>query len=617
MNLRLQDGLLNCSYGKYGLSNLKATLYYRGDHYNVLSVNSSCWNVNDKGNEAKSIVEQGEFTLKTKKTNGGVSLALSFKASASFSLPRCHRLIIKGFLPVKIEKLHYNFPQVEDWVRNFEMSSKPITIGLVDGQREESAQYSAFKTKNNIYGVLGFITFNNFFSEIALNQNGEFEAYANLEERPLRPLETIKTDECWINIKRNQVDILSSYGKRIAKENKVNKRADIPTGWCSWYYYGPNISQDVIMENVNKIKKEELPIKYIQIDDGWQKCYGDWTENEKFSYGMKALADKIKENGYTPGIWFTPCLFSKDAKIVKEHPEYFVHDENGELNPKLLIDYSVKGARDWLYDIARKLSVEWGFRYIKIDLITFRLAPNGYKNRKFNALKNFKEAIKTMRSAVTPDTVFLTCTSPIGASAGIAECIRISDDIFERWESLKFVAKQVFRRYFINEYINIDPDCLMIRTKDKHNDDAFRICVRDEREIQTFINFISASGGAIMLSDKMSLLDSKDFDKLKTLFPINNKPANPLDIFERDVPSILYYGNRNGLDMYAIFNWSNVQDTFNIDLKGKKFVRTFYSKQICQTDKYCITLEPHASEIIYVADNEELFAQLGTSIIPK
>lgn len=617
MNLKLENGKLNFPFGRYNLSNISATLAYRGQHYNVLDVNSQNWELNERGNVATSKTPQGTFMLKTKKCDGGVSLSLSFKVSANAETIKGFRLTIKGILPVRPNFLHYNSPQTEDWVRNFEMSSTPLSMGLIKNQRAEAGQYCVFKASNNLYGVLGFVTFDNAFGEIAISENGEFEVYSNLDRNEIHSNDVVKTDECYIYFKRGDVDILSAYGKRIAKENKVNKRADIPTGWCSWYYYGPNISQDVIMENVNKIKKEELPIKYIQIDDGWQKCYGDWTENEKFSSGMKALADKIKENGYTPGIWFTPCLFSKDAKIVKEHPEYFVHDENGELNPKLLIDYSVKGARDWLYDIARKLSVEWGFRYIKIDLITFRLAPNGYKNRKFNALKNFKEAIKTMRSAVTPDTVFLTCTSPIGASAGIAECIRISDDIFERWESLRFVAKQVFRRYFINEYINIDPDCLMIRTKDKHNDDAFRICVRDEREIQTFINFISASGGAIMLSDKMSLLDSTDFDKLKTLFPINNKPAKPLDIFERDVPSILYYGNRNGLDMYAIFNWSNVQDTFNIDLKGKKFVRTFYSKQICQTDKYCITLEPHASEIIYVADSEKEFNRLGSSIMPN
>lgn len=617
MNLKLENNNLNCAFNRFILSNVKASLQYRGNHYNTLEIESQDWLLNQQGNIATSQTPNGTFTLKTKKCDGGISLSLSFKASGKLQTIKGHRLIIKGFLPVKPQLVNYNAPQVEDWVRNFEMSSISRSTGLIKNQRVEAGQYCAFKTNRNLYGMIGFVTFNNSFGEVALNENGEFEIYCNLDRNDICANDLIKTDECWIYLKTNEKDILSAYGKRIAKENKVTKRVDIPTGWCSWYYYGPNISQEIILENLAKVKEQNLPIKYIQIDDGWQKCYGDWTENDKFSNGMKALADKIKEQGYLPGIWFTPCLFSKDAKIVKEHPEYFVHDDNGELNPKLLIDYSNKGARDWLYDIARRLSVEWGFRYIKIDLITFRLAPNGYKNRKFNALKNFKQAVKTMRSAVTPDTVFLTCTSPLGASAGIAECVRISDDIFERWDSLKLVAKQCIRRYFINEYINIDPDCLMVRTIDKHNDDAFRYCTRDDREILTFINFMSAMGGAIMLSDKLTLLDDVDFDRIKTLFPINTTPAKPVDIFESDIPSILHYGKRNGLDMYALFNWTNVKDTIKLDLKGEKFVRTFYSKQTSKTDKYQITLEPHASEIIYVADNEEAFNCLGTSIMPN
>ena len=404
--------------------------------------------------------------------------------------------------------------------------------------------------------------------------------------------------------------------ERIALENGVREKCKLPTGWCSWYYYGPDIFQECILENMEYAKKENLPIDYIQIDDGWQKCYGDWEPNDRFSMGMKELADKIKENGYTPGIWVAPFLFAADSKTFHDNPDFFIKNPNGEFHPNRLIDYSVKEARQWLYDLAHKLSVEWGYRYIKIDLISYRLAISGYKKKGFNAIKNFREAIKIMRSAVTPDTVFLTCTAPLGASAGIAECVRISDDIFERWDSLRAVAKQVFRRYFINEYINTDPDCLMVRTEDKHDAETFRICVRDEREIKTFVNFMSASGGAVMLSDKFSLLDDTDFAKIRTLFPINEKPAIPLDLFEREIPSVLYYGNRLGVDVYAIFNWSNAEDTITVPVEGKKYIRSYYGKtKDCVVDSFSLTLAPHDSEIIYMANDKEKFDKLGESIL--
>lgn len=617
MNLRIENGALCCPYKSYGITNLKAKIEYRGDKHNMLEINSGAWVLSQSGNQAQSAVAEGVFTVTAKKTNGGVALSLSFRAAKDFAKRKCYRLILNGFLPVRAQALQFNHTQVADRVRDFEMGSKSLGMGLIANQREEASQYLAFKAKGGVYGVLGFVTFENFFGEIAFNENGEFEMYANLEENEVCGGDLIKTDECWICVQRGNADILSLYGKQIAKKHGVAGKCELPTGWCSWYYYGPNISQEKILENMREAKVHELPIKYIQIDDGWQKCYGDWTENERFPMGMKALADQIKAAGYTPGIWVSPFLFAADSQTFKDNPEFFVRGANGEFHPNRLIDYSVKGARQWLYDLAHKLSVEWGYRYIKIDLVSYRLAKIGYKKKGFNAIKNFREAIKIMRSAVTPDTVFLTCTSPVGASAGIAECVRVSDDIFERWDSLKTVARQVFRRYYVSEYINLDPDCLMVRTKDKHDDETFRICVRDEREIKTFVNFMSASGGAVMLSDKFSLLEESDFEKIKTLFPINKTPAKPLDIFERDVPSILYYGNRGGLDMYAIFNWSNAVDTLKVPFGKEKFVKGYYSQAVERTANFQITLAPHDSEIIYVAEDESLFEKLGKSIMPN
>ena len=617
-----QQNSLCCKYKNYIFSNLSVKLEYRGQHYNMLDETNGEWELSQDGRVAKSFVENvGTFELYAKKADGGLILYAALRTAKEFVAKKCYRLSILGFMPVRAQVMIFNDPQVIGRVRDFEMGSRPRGLATYKNQKEEAAQYLAFKGsfngRNDYYGVFGFTTFQQFFGEIALCENGEFSAYANLEEGWVYPNSVIKTDKCFFYIERGNKDVLTVYGKRIAKENPLQKRCDIPTGWCSWYYYGPNISQEKILENVEQAKQYNLPIQYIQIDDGWQKCYGDWVENERFPMGMKAIADEIRANGFVPGIWVTPFVFAAESQTFRDNPDWFVRNPNGELHGNRLIDYSVKGARDWLYSVAKKLSVEWGYRYIKIDLVSYRLAITGYKKKGFNALKNFKEALKIMRSAVTPDTVFLTCTSPVGASAGLAEGVRISDDIFERWDSLKLVAKEVFRRYYVAEYINTDPDCLMVRNKDKHDQDAFRICTRDEREIQSFITFMSAAGGALMLSDKFSLLDEGDIDKIRALFPINKVPAKPLDLFERDIPSVLYYGERNGLDMYALFNWENCRDTLTVNWKEEKCVKCYYSGEVTKNVKeFSLTLEPHQSEIIYVAKDETAFNKLGKSIMP-
>ena len=87
----------------------------------------------------------------------------------------------------------------------------------------------------------------------------------------------------------------------------------------------------------------------------------------------------------------------------------------------------------------------------------------------------------------------------------------------------------------------------MVRLPSQHDSETFRLCTRNEREIRTFVTFMSAAGGTLMLSDKLSLLDRKAFDLIKVLFPLNEKPAKPLAYFERDIPSVLSYGEHKGV----------------------------------------------------------------------
>jgi predicted DNA-binding transcriptional regulator YafY len=86
-------------------------------------------------------------------------------------------------------------------------------------------------------------------------------------------------------------------------------------------------------------------------------------------------------------------------------------------------------------------------------------------------------------------------------------------------------------------------------------------------EINSFITFMSVSGGAMMSSDKLSLLGDKEIDKIKSLYPLNQSPAIALDLYEREIPSIFKYENTGEYEMYALINWIDVEDSFEINVK--------------------------------------------------
>ncbi len=75
-----------------------------------------------------------------------------------------------------------------------------------------------------------------------------------------------------------------------------------------------------------------LGIELFVLDDGWfqgresdEKALGDWREDcKKFPHGLKALADKIINQGMGFGLWFEPEMVSPDSDLYRTHPEWVI-----------------------------------------------------------------------------------------------------------------------------------------------------------------------------------------------------------------------------------------------------------------------------------------------------
>lgn len=46
----------------------------------------------------------------------------------------------------------------------------------------------------------------------------------------------------------------------------------VPTGWCSWYHFFNNVSEEAMLANLKYLESERkaLPFKLVQLDDGYQ-----------------------------------------------------------------------------------------------------------------------------------------------------------------------------------------------------------------------------------------------------------------------------------------------------------------------------------------------------------
>ena len=401
---------------------------------------------------------------------------------------------------------------------------------------------------------------------------------------------------------------LCDFADLVARQMQVQlKPWDMPAGHCSWYYYLNTVSEKTVIENMTALAadREKLPIRYIQIDDGWFREPGDWEPNDKFPRGMKAIADDIRAQGYLPGIWLLPFTAARTSQLFKDHPDWFVKNwKDDEIYGTPSLDFSVPAVREHTRKLFHKLSHEWGFRYIKLDGVICNLAPGRHSDPHWTALMNLREGYRVLRSAVTEDTFILGCTSPLVPSAGLVDGMRVSCDIFERWQSVKDVFMSVFKRYYYHKrfFIN-DADCLIIRTAENEDRECRRLCVRIAVEIQTYVTAMAASGGILMLSDKMPLLSRDQIDMLSKLFPLNTEVAIPLDLMESNVPGVLDLGKRGHTRIVALINWTDVTRDLQVGI-NRGHVFEFWTQRYLGLCDHRIrhTLGPRASALFFITD---------------
>ncbi len=134
-------------------------------------------------------------------------------------------------------------------------------------------------------------------------------------------------------------------------ETTFRKNKELPgffnyLGWCSWNAFYKDITEDKVKAKLAEFKAKKVPLKWIVLDDGWQKFSSDikltaLTEDvEKFPIGLKSAIKNIKsEYGIEKvGIWHSLACYwngiEKNSKAYDCLAPYLV-EHNGLLLPSL------------------------------------------------------------------------------------------------------------------------------------------------------------------------------------------------------------------------------------------------------------------------------------------
>lgn len=303
---------------------------------------------------------------------------------------------------------------------------------------------------------------------------------------------------------------------------KFPKRAEHLAGYTSWYNYFQKIDEKIILRDLKGLSAVAGDKANIfQIDDGYEPMVGDWLLDDKvkFPNGMKYIADVVHSKGYLAGLWVAPFSAQFKAKIVTEHPDWFLTDEKGKKiiggfawNGFYVLDTEKPEVRDYVKKVFRRVFDEWGFDMVKLDfLYSACILPRNGKTRG----QLMHEAMEFLRECVG-DKLLLGCGVPTMSSFGFVDACRISCDV-ELSFADKFYVKctnqevisaknamnnSVFRRHLNKRIFLNDPDVFFLRDGGmKRADFTF-----EQKKLLAKVN--NMFGNVLFVSDNAAEYDS-------------------------------------------------------------------------------------------------------------
>jgi alpha-galactosidase len=487
-------------------------------------------------------------------------------------------------------------------------------IGTMDKDHYKMPQTKGYFTAYNyIYFeengrvlLLGASSCRSYRTEIRINQE-TINLVQILEGRRLESGAELQLESYVVIEGTDRNEILDEFAGYINGNHPKRGFREVPDGWCSWYCYGPVITEGAINKNLKHAKLHFPELKYIQIDDGYQPHMGDWLEQtKKFRHKMKDICLNIRSEGFEPAMWVAPFISSEKSHVFRNNPGWFIKDESGvplctekvtfrgwRDAPWYFLDPTHPEALEYIKNVFRIMKHEWKVDYFKLDANCWGALPFGVRfNNDVTSVEAYRIGLEALWEVCGADTYLLGCNAPLWPSLGIVNGMRVTNDIDRNIGSIKALSMQCFYRNWMHGKLWInDPDCLVqvgMKTgiMASFSIKAKKVEKRNENEAmyRYAATFIRASGGMVLSGDRLYSLSRYDIGILMKLIGSERTAAK----FNGDY-SVGTIETEQYTD-YLLFNESKEQMNFNIKESGT-YINMFDDKAIVTNDVLKIILD--------------------------
>ena len=422
--------------------------------------------------------------------------------------------------------------------------------------------------------LLAFTSCRRFIGQFYLNYPS-LKVVVDLEGGELRPGESWQLEPFTYQAASDREQLLDHLAAALIANHPPLRFPSPPTGWCSWYCFGPRVTAQQVLDNLDFIAKQTPGLRYVQIDDGYQPAMGDWLDTgAAFGGNVQGVLKQIRERGFEPAIWVAPFVAEEKSQVFQQHPDWFVKDDEGKplrsdrvtfggwrRGPWYVLDGTNPQVQKHLENFFRVMKREWGCTYFKLDANFWGAIHGGHfydtHATRIEAYRRGMQAI--LRGA--ENSFVLGCNHPIWPSLGLIHGSRSSNDIKRSWERIETTARQNLSRNWQNGKLWWNDSDAIVLTGDL-----------PDNEFEFHATAIYASGGMLLSGDDLTKIGAEKLAMLRKLQP----PTGVAARFDDDSFRIgrVQLGKR---EVVSVLNWSEAPQDVAVHLQGRRRVSDFWS----------------------------------------
>jgi alpha-galactosidase len=450
--------------------------------------------------------------------------------------------------------------------------------------------------------AMGFTSTRRFAGLFRLTPPSGLQVIVDTEGLSLAPGQSWDLEEFSFLTGKNRDVLLGAIGASLAANHPPLKSAAPPTGWCSWYCFGPRVTAKQVLDNLDVISTKIPGLTYVQIDDGYQPAMGDWLETgAAFGGDVRKVLDEIRKKGFQPAIWVAPFVAEAASHVFQQHADWFVKDVDGSplrsdkvtfggwrKGPWYVLDGTHPGVHAHFEQVFSTMRKEWGVTYFKLDANFWGAIHGGrFHDPAATRVEAYRRGMQAILRGAG-DSFILGCNHPIWPSAGLIHGSRSSNDIKRTWDRIKTTAQQNLLRNWQNGRLwwN-DPDAIVLTGE------------LPEHEFLFHATAIYATGGMLLSGDDLTAMPEPRMAILKKLLPPTGVAA-VFDDGDLRVGTVTLPGKR----MLCLFNWGDVPITLSARLTRASAISDFWTGAAMGNHRVVTVpdIPPHSARLLECRD---------------